>query len=92
MALFWNGDGWADDKNGIGVDDIIWFIGTLFVVFEIWPKPPRKLLFRFIWVCDGEMFDDIDIGIDGLLGASWVGKLGDGVIEVFCRVDVRSLE
>lgn len=34
------------------------------------------------------MFD----GIDGLFGApKFVGKLGDGDIEVVCNVDVRSL-
>lgn len=90
LALFWNG---VDDRNG--VDVIIWFIGTLFGAFDIWPKPLRKLLFdKFIDDddddCTAGIFDDITIA--GLLDANCVGKVGDGVIEVDCNVDVKFLK
>ena len=87
LALFWNG---VDDRNG--VDEVIWFIGTLFGAFDIWPKPLRKLLFdKFNDVdCAAGMFDDIIVV--GLLDANCVGKLGDGVIDVVFNVDVKFLK
>lgn len=66
---------------------IIWFIGMRFAVFDICPKPPRKLLFMFNGVC--AVWTLVDIAI-GLFDEIELGILGDGAIEPD-MVDVKFL-
>lgn len=87
LALFWN-VGWAD-KNVDGVFAIIWFIDTLFALDPICPKLPNKLLFKFTDACGGGMLDVI---VMDLFDVNCDGKLGDGVIDVVFKLDVRSLK
>lgn len=67
-------------------------------MFEIWPKPPRKLLFKFKDVVDADVIEGV-IPID-LFVIIWDGKLGDDVIDGATdefigggdKVDVKSLD
>lgn len=70
----------------------IWFIGILFLLFEIGSKSARKLLFKFKAVEVTGALNDAKTGLPIDICA---GKLGDGIIDgriVVDKVDDRSLQ
>lgn len=94
LALFWNWFVFAAANVGRALD-IIWFIGTLFLLLEIGSKSLRKLLlFKFNGVDGAAALNGVCIG---LFVGICDGKLGDGVIvddgfTVVDNVDDKSLD